>query len=113
MGSNMPVCQPELKGPSTLKFSVMISDTLTNSKRNGGLGIGQHDGGSSSGDEITADHPTSVSSSGGSSKSASPTSDLGRMGDCKYRFDHKESHAITDVLICHTDVHEFRYNVIT
>ena len=73
------------------------------------MGIGDGSS-SSSGDEITADHV-----SGSSSKSASPTSDLGCIGlhmqQYKYRFDHKESHAITDVLICHTDVHEFRYNI--
>lgn len=33
-----------------------------------------------------------------SSKSTSPTSDLQR-----YRFDHKETYSITDLLICHTD----------
>ncbi len=58
---------------------------------------GGSDGSSSSGDEIAADHPKSE----GSSKSSSPTSDLGLIK--QYRFDHKESYSINDVLICHTD----------
>ena len=46
------------------------------------------------------------SSSGTSSKSISPTADL-----AKYKFDHKETYPISDVLICHTD-QEYRTCVV-
>ena len=63
------------------------------------------DSSASSGDEITSDK--GASSSENSSQSASPTSDLLQ----KYKFDHKESYPIGDVLICHTD-QEFRNCVV-